>query len=573
MKDVLPAAAVFCVLFVAIVNAGCAPHLGVTRKGLEKSNATWEELEPGFAPRRWAVVIGIDDFDDPTFTRLRHARDDAREFARVLASERYGAFDRVITLVTPERTDRRSILFELSRLRGDVRRQDTLVVYFSGHGTLEMSEDGQPRLYLVARDTRLTDLAGTGIDVEALRTFLHSLKPQRKVLILDSCFAGAGKSRVANATRKQLKESVELWSRVAMSVGQSEAVLMASTLGGVALEDDSLRHAAYTYYLLNALTEDRAQADANRDGAVTAYEAHDFARVATMAHTEGEQVPEGYFRVIGRAEMYLSGAPDPEMAKEAALVYAYGGASARGMTLAIDGRSKGAFPRTVAVEPGDRRVEIRDAMGRVVADGRLRFARGQVYTLALLEEELLGYRRFFGMDVGGAIQASGPAELLWGKGAPRLAAVSGYRVRGGALRGLCVSFALGWTPATGGSWVDAIDTTQRARNIVDLGTSIVMRRNVWKTQVGVGWHASATYVPAVASESGSRPAAQAEFLPSQTWLLLPGGPVFWQGTEIGRNILATTEVRGSLVWGDYTDVGDQMPNLLITAVAGIEIGF
>ena len=220
------------VMLAALSHFGGCVHRGATPKGFESSPTTSSLLGDALEPRRLAIVIGLNEYDDPTYSRLRFATRDAAEVARTLRNDSQGDFDRVVVLTSPEDTSRKAILEELRRLRNDLRRQDTLLVYFSGHGSLEVAPDGTPRLYLVTQDARAADLEATAVNVQLLRRFLTELKAQRKVLVLDNCFSGDGKSRVSATTRSRLAEARDPWSTIERTAGQSEAVLMASTLGG-----------------------------------------------------------------------------------------------------------------------------------------------------------------------------------------------------------------------------------------------------------------------------------------------------------------------------------------------------
>ena len=47
-------------------------------KGVVPAQSTLEALQQAREPRRYAVVVGVDAYDDPTFPALKHAGDDAR---------------------------------------------------------------------------------------------------------------------------------------------------------------------------------------------------------------------------------------------------------------------------------------------------------------------------------------------------------------------------------------------------------------------------------------------------------------------------------------------------------------
>ncbi|MFH1464329.1 MAG: caspase family protein [Pseudomonadota bacterium] len=137
--------------------------------------------------------------------------------------------------------------------REELRREDLLVVYFSGHGTRAWDGTRWHR-YLLARDSRTTDLDGTAIDLDVLQDFLPLLAPERKALIVDACFQGDGESSVQPTERELTEEAVASFVARPTAMSAGEARLFATTPGRPAREDDELGHGVYTYYLLEALS-------------------------------------------------------------------------------------------------------------------------------------------------------------------------------------------------------------------------------------------------------------------------------------------------------------------------------
>jgi len=489
--------------------------------------------------------------------------------AAALADPNRGGFDRVITLTSPAETTRDAILFTLSRLRFDLRRQDTFVFYFSGHGTMEHTRDGLPLLYLAASDTYASDLWGTALELGALRAYFNALKPQRKVLILDNCFSGRGKSRINAVTRERLEAGPAPWPSLRERVAQSEAVLMASTLGGVAYEDPALGQGVFTHFLLLGMGVERARADSNGDGALTAYELHDYVRARTVAYTHGKQVPEGHFRVLGRAETYLSGTPMTAPEGGSALVYAYGNEAPIELAMEVDGQPRGSFPRTIPIEPGRREVTLRRKDGSVRAKGMVKVTPGQVYSFGMLLDALEGYRRYFGLELGPAAQLAGPAAEVWGRQAFRLGVISGHRVRDGMFRGLTLGLTAGFNPGYGGVVADLTD--RQWRSAFDVGARAVLRRQLGRFQGGVGWQSQLVYTPAVTETRGAPAYAEAQYLHS--WLNLQGGPMLWQAWHIDSHMLVTLEQRLSWFEADFQDSFGAQTNVQLTASVGLEVGF
>jgi len=239
-------------------------------KGFEPAEASVDAVEASFGPRRIALLIGVGTYDDPLFGELHHAQADAEGFAEILESHDYGGFDRVITLTTPVQTTQARILTELASLRTDLRSQDTLLLYFSGHGTMRLGEGKEPLLYLTASDTKARDIGGTALELSELQRFVSRVRAERKALIVDACFHGEGKSRLQPTVLQEI-ERMDAYPTLARRVrlGQSEAHLFATSWGRPAREDDALGHGVYTYHLLEGLTWNQTEADVNHDGLVT----------------------------------------------------------------------------------------------------------------------------------------------------------------------------------------------------------------------------------------------------------------------------------------------------------------
>lgn len=384
---------------------GCVPHAPPDQRprGLEPARSTSDALNAALNPRRVALIIGVDVYDDASFPSLSHAGHDADLLAGVLRDPASGGFDDV-TLLAAGPT-RGLVLDALRDLRRDLRREDVLLVYFSGHGTRVLDGDHAKR-FLLQRDSRAADLETSALDLEALQSWFSALAPARKVLIVDACFSGDGKSVVRPSTR-ELPEP-ETLTPGAATLGPGEAHLFATSPGRPALEDDALGHGVYSYYLIEALSWALQDADRDRDGVVTAWEAHDHARVHTMERTNGVQVPEAAFRVVGTADLVLVGRPRERQRRDQALVYLYPPPShpLSGATLAVDGRPRGQLPGTMAIPPGRHHLSLSDGQGELIAQGHLVLASGRPYRAEELQRLLRGPSLGVGLR---PILSSGPA--------------------------------------------------------------------------------------------------------------------------------------------------------------------
>jgi len=430
-------------LLAAMVSACAArrpPEPMQRDKATRPALSTAEALRTTLEPRRRAVVIGVADYLDPAFAPLKHAEADATAVGALLAADDAGGFDEVTVLTGADRQD---ITRALQTVRRDLRREDVLVVYFSGHGTADVSG----RRYLLTADSRARDLPGTAIDLTDLQDYFSELAPARKALIVDACFSGDGKStRPPDAPPVDPHDPLVSARASAMSPGESH--LFATSPGRPAREDDQLGHAVYTWFLLDALSWSFAEADRDGDGVVTAYEAHDHARGRTMDRTGGVQVPEATFRVVGDGDLALVGRPSARTRRDRALVYLYPPTShvLHGARIEVDGRDKGSLPGTLVVTPGMHHVRILGPSGELLAAGSAELRGGAVVPADALVRMVDGPAGSVGVtaDVGfgqGLLDLTDTPALMGGT--VRLERRDADGVRRGLLRTLSLHGAVG----------------------------------------------------------------------------------------------------------------------------------
>jgi hypothetical protein len=329
--------------------------------GLVPLEVSHEKLAQAHAPRRLALVVGVQRFDDPAWRPLRFPDADAEALAAVLEDPARGGFDVVERLEHgPTRDELRAALRRLGELDRDER--DTVVVYLSTHGTLARDAVGQLRRYLVLRDSRMSDITGTALPVDELKADFDRLRSRRKVLVLAACHSGSGKSLLPEAVQEQLAGiKAGFFVRPIEEVSRASVVLAASDWGETAREDEKLGNDIYTHFLVEAL---RLGVDRNGDGATTVSEAHDYARRMTYEYTHGEQRPTAESNEVGADPIVLVGKVSRKGKPE---LYSY---SARldGFTVRVDGKPLAELPGGVALDPGRHRVQLAKGTGPTILD-------------------------------------------------------------------------------------------------------------------------------------------------------------------------------------------------------------
>ncbi|MFQ5470557.1 MAG: caspase domain-containing protein [Gammaproteobacteria bacterium] len=346
--------AVLCVLFVAFA-ALLEPVHAVTLKpsSVKLTHDEHGSVEDLFSsPRRIALLVGINEFEDKKWGRLRYAVKDAHDFAAVLNDERYGQFDHVMVLTRPEETTRSAIIKALKSLaRYNLSENDTIVIYFSSHGTLAKTRDGKLHQYIVTRDTWFSDIQHTAIDIADLKHLIGHYKSTRKVTVLAFCHSGKGKSQLDENLLAELAEiKSPFFVKPIEDKSEANVVLAASGWGETAREDKTLQNDIYTHFLIEGIQK----YDRNEDGAVTVTEAHDYARQQTYYLTKGEQRPSLESEILGVDPIVLSG---KFKRQGKPVIYDYSDRF-EDMVVMIDGETKGTLPIGLALQPGFHKVEV-----------------------------------------------------------------------------------------------------------------------------------------------------------------------------------------------------------------------
>ena len=374
-----------------------------------------------FAPRRMALLVGVDEVSDRSFEPLLYAARDVERLAAALRDPSVGGFDAVDILdgATLEETHE-----ALTGLMRRVRRQDTVLVYFSGHGLAADDEDGSTRLFLALGDSSRGTIEDSGLALHRIQEVLAALPARKKVLLVDACFTGDGKlSAVLSEASSSLRPEVPL---LRTELPTDEAHLLAAGLGSPAFEFDELAGSLYTAHFVEALADLRGDLDG--DGVVTVSEAHDHATDAVVDASGGQQQPLALYRIAGREDLVLAGDEDSRASATTALLTTYDRRHA-GLAVEVGGTAKGVFPRSIPVEPGRQEVTFLARSGRVVDRGTYRFRPGRVVSVERVRSAFNGGYRFVHLSGAPVVAPVPGGEGATGSG-PWFAVGYGHRARG-----------------------------------------------------------------------------------------------------------------------------------------------
>lgn len=362
-------------LLAIAVLAVSAPSALAGPRGVVRDLPPPRGLEAAYAPRRVALVVGIDQYTDPALGPLKYAAKDARDLGDVLSDPRYGGYD--VVSVLAGNVTRAGFWSALNAVTAHLQRDDTFVLYVASHGTVDLSALGTS-LFLLPSDAWLEDAERTGILVAEVASYVEALPARRRVTIYDACHTVGDRAALSPRTLTilgNLRGPVP--APAALEVSELEAHLYAARVNQPAMEDDALQNGVYSHFLIEALT---GAGDMDGDGLVEVAEAHNWARDRTLEYTGGAQVPWAETTAVGREAIYLSGDPTRRRRAEHAIVVGLEALPADAV-LSVDGVPRGGGP----IEPGRRLVQV-EAGGVRLAEARISVAEGQRINLGAVVE-------------------------------------------------------------------------------------------------------------------------------------------------------------------------------------------
>jgi uncharacterized caspase-like protein len=211
------------------------------------------------AGKRYAVCIGVDDYADPSIVKLSTARNDAADLGSRLVS---AGWDKVFVLTdnvdyrNQDFPNRTNIENRIALLADLVKSEDTIFVFFSGHGVSDSSGSS-----VLPVDASLSRLKDTCIPVSSIVGAFTSRGITRVILAIDAC-----------------REQVSTTKGIAVTgvTGGSGAnaaalALFATKSGWYSYEDAGGRNGVFTRFVLSGLSGDADGCGTSgvRDGNVT----------------------------------------------------------------------------------------------------------------------------------------------------------------------------------------------------------------------------------------------------------------------------------------------------------------
>jgi hypothetical protein len=206
------------------------------------------------APRRWAVLVGVDRYLRNEINSLHFAVADVKALARALESRAGYARDDIFVLTSDQTGDeqptRGNLAFRLGWLAEHVQPGDSVLFFFSGHG---MEMDETPYLLTMDADARnAATLKNTALSSAEVRDLLKVLRAREVLVLLDACRSDprSGKGSADNRLSAAMARDLVLVPATAGSA--YSATMFACSEGQRSYEWADRGHGFFTWFLLQA---------------------------------------------------------------------------------------------------------------------------------------------------------------------------------------------------------------------------------------------------------------------------------------------------------------------------------
>jgi hypothetical protein len=201
--------------------------------------------------RRWAVLVGVNQYDDwQNYGNLEVCVKDVEAIQQALIAGGYEPERiRLLTDDSAEKPSRVNILTTLRAVANATEPEDSLLFYYSGHGDI----DGNAS-YLIAKEGHAVALEDTAVSLTRIKEIMMEASARAKAVILDACHSGA---KVGKGARPMSAEFI----RRVFTEAEGMVILASCQQGEKSYEWRAKERSVFTHYLLEAMsgTADYAQ--------------------------------------------------------------------------------------------------------------------------------------------------------------------------------------------------------------------------------------------------------------------------------------------------------------------------
>lgn len=216
----------------------------------------------GWYEKQYAIVVGIDQYHNKTIDSLQNAVNDARSVSKLLTK-----MDFELVELYDNRATKKQIIQSFSMITKNIKRNDSFVFYFAGHGQGFTLENGERVGYIIPYDADVSlihkdiiEFDTEAIPLNTIKKYSKNIKAKHIALLFDSCFSGLAMKRSLPSLKKV---DIEYYNDLL-----SRRVINILTAGDDQPVSDGSGHSPFTRAILNGLGKKGLDIN-DRDGLAT----------------------------------------------------------------------------------------------------------------------------------------------------------------------------------------------------------------------------------------------------------------------------------------------------------------
>ncbi len=234
--------------------------------GIGSSYST-DTLKTGEA-KLWLLLVGVNEYQDEGLPSLRYPAVDCQALGEALAKATQGFPNKEVIIhhdFAAQPPTLEIVRGSVQRIASQTQSQDSILLYFSGHGMLEPKNQ---QAVLCLADTHKHDLLATGLGLQELMQILGTSSANQQLLCLDTCHSGdmrllgrnSGSARDGNISETLVNPAPQMMDVLRQRAAQSKGfcALLSCDQGQQSWEFPELGHGVFTYYLMRGLLGEAA---------------------------------------------------------------------------------------------------------------------------------------------------------------------------------------------------------------------------------------------------------------------------------------------------------------------------
>ena len=218
----------------------------------------------------WLVLVGVNQYQDENLPSLQYSALDCQGLGEALKEATQSLKAREVIIhhdFTEKKPKLTTFRHSLGQVVAHARPEDTMLLYFSGHGVLDPQSQ---QVFLCLADTVKEQLTSTGLAIAELLEFLSDCRATQQLVWLDACHSGGMTLR--GSLSKQKPPSLDnptpqLVKVLRKKAAQSQGfyALLSCDRAQQSWEFPELGHGVFTYYLMRGLRGEAADAQGTID--------------------------------------------------------------------------------------------------------------------------------------------------------------------------------------------------------------------------------------------------------------------------------------------------------------------